>query len=111
MQYIKDISRQQRRFSSLEDAIAPDNQVCFIYAFVKFIDLFKLDFAAKAFNTDGRPSFNNKVFLKIYLYGYLNGVRIGRDIEKDCFRSIEMQWLLEDIYPYYHSITEITQSH
>jgi hypothetical protein len=34
MQHITGISRHQLRFSSLEDAIAPDNQVRFIDVFV-----------------------------------------------------------------------------
>ena len=110
MQHITGISRQQMRFSSLEDTISPDNQVRFIDAFVEHIDISKLDFAIKALKTEGRPSFNSKVFLKIYLYGYLNGVRSGRDLEKECFRSIEMQWLLEDIRSNYHSITDFRKN-
>ncbi|MFV8360776.1 IS1182 family transposase [Flavobacterium sp. LS1P3] len=106
MQHITGISRQQLRFSSLEDAIAPDNQVRFIDAFVEYIDLSKLDFAVKTLKTEGRPSFNSKVFLKIYLYGYLNGVRSSRDLEKECLRNMEMQWLLEAIVPNYHSISD-----
>ena len=46
------------------------------------------------------------MFLKIYLYGYLNGLRSSRKLEKECFRNIEMQWLLEDIRPNYHSISD-----
>ncbi|MFV8361696.1 hypothetical protein [Flavobacterium sp. LS1P3] len=71
------------RFSSLEDTIGPDNQVRFIDAFVEYTDLSKLDFAVKTLKTEGRPSFNSKVFLKIYLYGYLNSVRNGRDLERN----------------------------
>ena len=55
-------------FSSLEDTISPDNQVRFIDAFVEYIDLSKLDFAVKTLKTEGRPSFNSKVFLKMYLW-------------------------------------------
>jgi len=106
MQHITGVSRQQMRFSSLEDAISKDNQVRFIDAFVGHIDLCKLGFAIKTLKAEGRPSFNSKVFLKVYLYGYLNGVRSGRDLEKECLRNIEMQWLLEDIRPNYHSITD-----
>ncbi len=47
MQHITGISRQQMRFSSLEDTINPDNQVRFIDAFVENINLPKLDFAIK----------------------------------------------------------------
>ncbi|WP_240723512.1 IS1182 family transposase [Flavobacterium sp. GT3P67] len=106
MQHITGISRHQMRFSSLEDTISPDNQVRFIDAFVELIDISKLDFAIKTIKTEGRPSFNSKVFLKIYLYGYLNGIRSGRDLEKECLRNMEMQWLLEDIRPNYHSISD-----
>jgi hypothetical protein len=47
MQHILGISRQQMRISSLEDAIATDNQVRFIDAFVSFVDLTKLGFAVQ----------------------------------------------------------------
>ena len=46
------------------------------------------------------------MFLKLYLYGYLNGIRSSRKLEKECFRSIEVQWLLEAIRPNYHSIAD-----
>jgi transposase len=105
MQHITGISRHQMRFSSLKDTISPDNQVRFIDAFVELIDISKLDFAIKTLKTEGRPSFNSKVLLKMYLCGYLNGVRSGRDLEKECFRNIEIQRLLEGIRPNYHNIT------
>ena len=44
------------------------------------------------------------MFLKLYLYGYLNGIRSSRKLEKECFRNIKVQWLLEDIRPNYRSI-------
>jgi transposase len=78
------------RFYSLEDTISPDNQVCFIDAFVELSDISKVDFAVKALKTEGRPCFNSIVFLKMYLYGYLNGIRSGRDLEKECFRNMEI---------------------
>jgi radical SAM protein with 4Fe4S-binding SPASM domain len=106
MQHILGISRHQMRISSLEDAIAPDNQVRFIDAFVSFVDLSKLGFSVQILKKEGRPSYNSQVFLKIYLYGYLNGLRSSRKLEKECFRNLEMQWLLEDIRPNYHSISD-----
>ncbi|OOV19239.1 IS1182 family transposase [Flavobacterium sp. LM4] len=110
MQHIQGISRQQMRFSSLEDAISADNQVRFIDAFVTFLDLEKLGFTVTSIKSEGRPSYNIKVFLKIYLYGYLNGLRSSRKLEKECFRNIEMQWLLEDIRPNYHSISDFRKN-
>ena len=106
MQHISGISRQQLQISSLEDKIASDNPVRFIDAFVENISLKALGFTAQTIKTEGRPSFDTKVFLKIYLYGYLNGLRSSRKLEKECIRNIELQWLLEDIRPNYHSISD-----
>jgi transposase len=75
MQHITGIFRHKMRFSSLEDTMSSDNQVRFIDAFVELVDISKLDFAIKTLKTEGHSSFNSKVFLKIYLYDYLNGIR------------------------------------
>ena len=106
MQHIQGISRHQLQISSLEDKISTDNPVRFIEAFVNHIDFKKIGFQSKVLKTEGRPGFATAVFLKLYLYGYLNGVRSSRRLEKECFRNIELQWLLEDIRPNYHSIAD-----
>ena len=45
------ISRQQLRFSNLEDTISSDSKVRFIDALVEYIDLSKLGFALKTLKT------------------------------------------------------------
>ena len=110
MQYIQGISRHQLQMSSLEDKISLDNPIRFIEAFVEFIDPEKLGFQFNVLKKEGRPSFQTEVFLKLYLYGYLNGVRSSRRLEKECIRNIEMQWLLEDIRPNYHSIADFRKN-
>ncbi len=106
MQHIQGISRHQLQMSSLEDKISTDNPVRFIEAFVNHIDAVKLGFQPKVLKTEGRPGFRPEVFLKLYLYGYLNGIRSSRRLERECFRNIEVQWLLEDLCPNYHSIAD-----
>ena len=106
MQHIQGISRNQLQVSSLEDTISAENPVRFIDAFVGSIDLEKLGFTPRVLKSEGRPSFDTGVFLKIYLYGYINGIRSSRRLEKECLRNLEMQWLLEAICPNYHSIAD-----
>lgn len=106
MQHITGISRMQMRISSLEDTIDANNPVRFIDAFVEALDLAKVGFVYKTLKTEGRPSFESKVFLKIYLYGYINGLRSSRKLEKECLRNIEMQWLVEAVRPNYHTIAD-----
>ena len=110
MQHITGIPRNQMRFTSLEDSISQENPVRFIEAFVENISLKTLGFSTQTIKTEGRPSFNSKVFLKIYLYGYLNGLRSSRKLEKECFRNLELQWLLCGIIPNYHSISDFRKA-
>lgn len=106
MQHIQGISRHQLQIRSLEDTITLENPIRFIDAFVGVIDFQKLGFELRILKTEGRPSFKTEVFLKLYLYGYLNGIRSSRRLEKEYLRNLEVQWLLEDIRPNYHSIAD-----
>jgi len=75
MQYIQGISRHQLYLASLEDTISQDNPVRFIDAFVNSIELERVGFQPKVLKSEGRPGFETQLFLKIYFYGYLNGIR------------------------------------
>jgi transposase len=81
IQHITGISRNQLFFSSLQDIILPENPARFIDAFVEAISLQTLGFSVQTIKRKGRPSFDTKIFLKIYLYGYLNGLRSPRKLE------------------------------
>ena len=106
MQHITGIPRNQMTFASLEDTISSDNPIRFIDAFVNHIDLKAIDFTVQTLKSEGRPSFDTKIFLKLYLYGYLNGLRSSRKLEKECVRNTEIQWLLCGLVPNYHSISD-----
>ena len=110
MQHITWIHRNQMTIASLESRISADNPIRFIDAFVENIDLKAVGFEMQTLKTEGRPSFDSKIFLKLYLYGYLNGLRSSRKLEKECFRNIEMQWLLCGLVPNYHSISDFRKS-
>lgn len=106
MQHITGIPRNQMSFSSLEDSISATNPIRFIDAFVEHIDLKTLGFVVQTLKKEGRPSFDTKIFLKLYLYGYLNGLRSSRKLEKEGLRNTEIQWLLSGLVPNYHSISD-----
>jgi len=121
MNHIQGIDRFQVTFSSLEEAIPKDNPVRVIDAFIDKLDLDLLGFVAKPNKSeqepkqpnphlDGRPSFELKVFLKIYFYGYFNGIRSSRRLEKECLRNIEVRWLINGLVPNYHSIADFRKN-
>lgn len=106
MQHITPKSRQQYEFVSLDDCIDKNNPVRFIDAFVEKLELNKLGFKLTTLKSEGRPSFQTSLFLKIYIYGYLNGIRSSRKLEKECVRNVELQWLCGSLKPNYHSIAD-----
>lgn len=106
MNYIQPANRNQMSFGSLEESVESDNAVRFIEAFVDQLDLTQLKYKEQTLKSEGRPPFHPKVFLKLYLYGYQNGIRSSRRLEKECKRNIELQWLLGELAPNYHSIAD-----
>lgn len=106
MQHILSKNRHQIEFTSLEDLIETDNPVRFVDAFVDKLELNQLGFTLNTLKKEGRPSYQSNLFLKIYIYGYLNGIRSSRKLEKECTRNIELQWLCSGLKPNYHSIAD-----
>ena len=87
MQHIKEHNRWQMELTSLDTFIAHDNPVRVIDAFADQLELDKLGFVANQIKSEGRPSYQSKLFLKIYLYGYVNGKRSSRKLERECTTS------------------------
>ena len=110
MAFLQGSDRLQMRMSSLEDMIAKDHPVRFLEAFVEKLELDKLGFSVATAKTEGRPAFESKIFLKLYFYGYINGIRSSRKLERECARNIELQWLLNALCPNYHSIADFRKT-
>ena len=104
MQFIAGSDRHQTYFSTLNDLVSVDNPVRLMDAFVDKLDLLKLGFKNTVHKSEGRPPYAPAVLLKLYLYGYLNKIRSSRKLEKECSRNIELQWLLQNRVPNYHTI-------
>lgn len=111
MQYIQGNSRHQTYFSTLENQVSADNPVRLIDGFVDKLHLQKLGFTKTVHKSEGRPPYAPAVLLKLYLYGYLNKIRSSRKLEKECSRNIELQWLLENLAPNYHTIADFRKVH
>lgn len=110
MAFLVGLDRFQMRMSSLEELIMKDNPVRFVDAFVEHLDLRKLGFEVSVSKTEGRPAFDSKVFLKLYFYGYINGLRSSRRLERECVRNLEVQWLLNSLQPNYHTIADFRKN-
>ena len=108
MSYIEGESREQRVLfpEVLDDYISEDNLVRFIDAFVDGLEMEELGFDRTAPKETGRPPYDPRDLLKLYIYGYLNRVRTGRTLERECQRNVELMWLMRKLRPDFKTITD-----
>jgi transposase len=84
MPHIQAPTREQLGLPNLEEFIKKDNVVRVIDAFVDSLDLQAMGFERVIAKREGRPCFHPSLMLKLYLYGYLNGIRSSRKLEREC---------------------------
>ena len=89
-----------------DNLIEEDNPVRMIEAFVESLDIEKLGFKNAIPKNIGRPGYNPKTMMKLYLYGYFNGIRSSRKLEKESKRNIELFWLLRELKPDFKTIAD-----
>ncbi|MGJ5177032.1 IS1182 family transposase [Bradyrhizobium oligotrophicum] len=91
----------------IEDYVGDDNPVRAIESFVKALDLASLGFRhAKRGVGAGQPPYDPSDLLKLYLYGYINGIRSSRRLEQEAGRNLELIWLLKSLKPGYRTIAK-----
>ena len=91
-----------------DEMISEDNPVRVLEAFVDSLDMKELNFknSDRKTNLAGRPSYNPKDLLKLYLYGYFNGIRSSRKLARECERNIEVFWLINELKPDFRTISD-----
>lgn len=104
MHHVSGRDREQIQLFSLDQMVTPDAFVRIIDAFVDMLDLAQFGFKYFKLNREGRPPFHPAIMMKIYLYGYQNGIRSCRRLEKACTNNIEMMWLIHEQRPNYKTI-------
>jgi transposase len=113
MGYIQGEGRNQGTlFPVVLDDLIPADHVCrVIDAFVDGLSMAELSFERAEAAETGRPGYDPRDLLKLYLYGYLNQIRSSRRLEAECRRNVELIWLLGRLYPDHKSIAEFRRMH
>ena len=82
-----------------------------IDACVDTLDLQELGIEhAKANNGIGQPAFDPARLLKLYLYGYQEGVQSSRRLEGETQRTMEVMWLCQGAKPSYKTIADFRKN-
>jgi len=108
MDYIRGESREQKIMfpETVDDYIGEENPVRFIEAFVDGLEMGELGFERAEPNERGRPGYDPRDMLKLYIYGYLNKQRSSRRLETEAGRNLELMWLLRKLSPDFKTIAD-----
>ena len=99
-------------FPVVLDDLVPADHVCrVIDAFVGRLEMNELGFERAEPAETGRPGYDPRDLLMLYLYGYLQQIRSSRRLEAECRRNVEVMWLLGRLAPDYKSIAEFRRIH
>ena len=106
MQYIQGINRIQAVLfaQNLDQIVGPDNEVRLIDLFAESTTIEDFGFVQKQ-NTEGRPAYNPKDLLKLFIYGYHNSMRSSRVLDRECRRNTEVMWLMKQLAPDHNTIS------
>ncbi|SRR5712691_3691392 len=108
MSFIEGVGRDQQTLfpEVLDDYIPADHPVRFIDAYIDQVDLTALGFERATAADTGRPGYDPADLLKLYVYGYLNGICSSRKLERETNRNVEVMWLLRRLSPDFKTIAE-----
>ena len=112
MRHKKGISREQLSFEPLcfDALIDEENSVRAIEAIVNRFDLVSMNFQYSEPKETGRRPYAPSDMLKLYLYGYFNGVRSSRKLERECSRNVELMWLIGCLKPDFKTIADFRKN-
>lgn len=113
MGYKTGVDREQQVLfpQTLDEYVAADNPVRVIDAFVGGLDMSNLGFERAVPADEGRPGYDPRDLLKLYIYGYLNRTRSSRRLERETHRNVEVIWLLRQLRPDHKTIAEFRRKH
>jgi transposase len=108
MGYIKGNERGQSILfpATVEEYIEEENAVRAIAAFLGRVNFAKLGFVRGRAAETGRPGYDPRLLMGLFLWGHLNGVRSSRKLERECRRNLEVIWLCENLRPDFKTIAD-----
>lgn len=106
MGYVEGSSREQVVMfpEVMDDYVSGENPVRFVDAFVNQLELGAMGFSKAEPEELGRPAYDPRDLLKLYIYGYVNEIRSSRKLERETKRNVELMWLIRKLTPDHKTI-------
>lgn len=104
MHYVEAFDRSQMMMTTWDSMVDPESTARLIDAFVNSLSL--ADYGVKEMPTEGRPPYDPKSLLKLYIYGSENGIKSSRKLAKSCKVNIEVRWMIGGVEPDFRTISD-----
>ena len=108
MPYVKTFDRDQFMMCSWDSLVDPESIARLIDAFVASLDLSKYEI--KEASSEGRPAYDPKGLLKLYIYGSRKGIRSSRKLAESCKTNLEVKWLIGGVEPDFRTISDFRKN-
>ena len=106
MPYISGQDRNQVMLCTMESFVPEHSIARVIDAFVEGLDMDALGFTKSQAAFEGRPSYDPRCLLKLYLYGQQHSIRSSRKLQEACSLNVEVRWLLGGLTPDFRTISD-----
>jgi transposase len=106
MNYVFGKQRDQVLIESIEEYVHDNSEVRVMDKLVDSFDLDSLGFLTGKNDETGRPKYNPQDMLKLYIYGYYNGILSSRKLQKQAMINREVIWLLKGLQPKQRAISD-----
>ena len=104
MHYVQAFDRNQFMMTTWDSMVEPESTARLIDAFVDSLAL--SDYGVKEMAAEGRPPYDPKGLLKLYVYGSENGIKSSRKLAKSCRVNVEVRWMLGGVEPDFRTIAD-----
>ena len=96
MRYIEGENRKQNLLfpESLDEYVIKESPVRLFEAFVESLDFKELEFNRETPKAEGRPGYDPRDLMKLYIYSYYYRLRSSRQIARECKVNLEIMWLI-----------------
>lgn len=93
----------------LEDWIPEDHSVRFINEVVNELNLEEIGIKISKAET-GRPAYDERMLLKVWLYGYFKNIRSTRKLEEACREQLPLIWMTGMHYPDHTTLSNFSKA-
>lgn len=110
MRYVKGIDRNQVMMCTLDSFVDDESDARLIDAFVENLDLEALNITKSKAASEGRPAYDPRSMLKLYIYGAEHGIRSSRKLAEACRLNLEVKWMISGVTPDFRTISDFRKS-